>query len=59
LGISILWWPYPPHYRAAFAFSDILYPLRLPLSLRSGYHSPDGVGLIGLTQLTAVEMRSG
>ena len=50
LGISTLRWPYPSHYGdkkrrlAAFAFSDILYPLRLPLSLRSGYHSPDGCG---------------
>jgi hypothetical protein len=44
LGISTLRWPYPPHYRTAFAFSDILYPLRLPLSLRSGYHSPNGCG---------------
>jgi hypothetical protein len=44
LGISTLRWPYPPHYRTAFAFSDILYSLRLPLPLRSGYHSPDGCG---------------
>ena len=44
LGISTLRWPYPLHYRTAFAFSDILYPLRLPPSLRSGYHSPVGGG---------------
>ena len=30
--------PYPSHYRAAFAFSNLLCPLRHPLSLRSGYH---------------------
>ena len=39
LGISTIRWPYPPHYRTAFAFSDLLYPLHLPFSLRSGYHS--------------------
>jgi hypothetical protein len=43
-------WPYPPHYGdkkrrlTAFAFSDILYPLRHPLPLRSGYHSPAECG---------------
>jgi len=30
--------PYPPYYRAAFAFSVISYPLPHPPSLRSGYH---------------------
>src|SRR4029453_8931106 len=30
--------PYPPYYRAAFAFSVISYPLLHPPSLRSGYH---------------------
>ena len=30
--------PYPSHYRAAFAFSVLLYPLRRPPSLRLGYH---------------------
>ena len=30
--------PYPPCYRAAFAFSVISYPLLHPPSLRSGYH---------------------
>ena len=65
LGISTSWWPYPPHYRTAFAFSVILYPLRLPLSLRSGYHSPVGGGAHRAydgcfsSALTAVEMRSG
>jgi hypothetical protein len=30
--------PYPPYYRAAFAFSIISYPLLHPPSLRLGYH---------------------
>ena len=30
--------PYPPHYRAAFASSDLFYPLLRPPSLQSGYH---------------------
>jgi hypothetical protein len=41
--------PYPAHYRLAFAFSGLLYPLHLSLSLRSGYHP--SVECIGLTQL--------
>jgi len=43
----------------AFAFSDILYPLRLPFPCGQDTTPLSGVGLIGLTQLTAVEMRSG
>src|SRR5689334_21683491 len=36
--------PYPPHYRAAFASSDIVYPLSHLLPLRSGYHRGGGRG---------------
>ncbi|MHA1611089.1 MAG: hypothetical protein ACTSYU_03470, partial [Promethearchaeota archaeon] len=32
------WWPYPPDYKAAFAFSCILCPPNYPPPLRSGYH---------------------
>ena len=38
MGISAFWQPYPIHYRLAFAFSDILYPLHRPLPLQPGYH---------------------
>ena len=31
------WRPYPDDYRRAFAYSGILYPLRLPPHLRLGY----------------------
>src|SRR5215210_4188636 len=42
--VSPLSRPYPPHYRAAFASSDIVYPpSRLP-PLRSGYHRGGGRG---------------
>jgi hypothetical protein len=38
--------PYPSHYRMAFAFSAILYPLRRFHSLRLEYrHSAERVGL--------------
>jgi len=38
--------PYPPDYRAAFAFSVLLYPLRRPRPLRFGYHTKwDTTGL--------------
>ena len=47
--------PYPSHYRMAFAFSGLLYPLRLPPSLRLGYHQR--VGRVGLTQLTSGKQR--
>src|SRR5262245_31926456 len=30
--------PYPPYYRAAFAFSVLFYPLLRPPALRSEYH---------------------
>jgi len=65
LGISTLWWPYPPDYRTAFAFSDIPYLLCLPPPLQSGYYSSTECGHIGLTYgcrlsaLTAAEMHSG
>src|SRR5262249_53227119 len=36
--VSPRWRPYPPRYRAAFASSDLVYPLLRPPSLRSGYH---------------------
>ncbi len=36
--------PIRPITGRPFAFSDILYPLCLPLSLRSGYHSSVGCG---------------
>src|SRR5205823_5691121 len=32
--------PYPTHYRPAFAFSWLLYPLGVDLSLRSGRSAP-------------------
>jgi hypothetical protein len=48
--------PYPVYYKPAFAFSDILYPLRHLLSLRSGYHL--SMGSIGLTQLMVKEKRT-
>ena len=47
--------PYPSHYRMAFAFSGLLYPLSLPPSLRLGYHPR--VGRVGLTQLTSGKQR--
>ena len=40
---------YPLGYRPAFASSNLLYPLHLPHSLRSGYHL--SVEHIGLTRL--------
>ena len=49
--------PYPTHYRPAFAFSGILYPLTRPPSSRSGYHL--AVGIVGLTQLIGIETRRG
>ena len=47
--------PYPSHYRMAFAFSGLLSPLRLPPSLRLGYH--ESVGRVGLPQLTSGKPR--
>jgi hypothetical protein len=47
--------PYPTHYRLAFAFSDFLYPLSRPPSLRLGYHRV--VGPVGFTQLTSEKMQ--
>jgi len=48
LGISTSRWPYPPHYRAAFAFSTFLYPLpyqrplrfAFPMGGQRAYHVP-------------------
>ena len=42
--VSLLTQPYPPDYRAAFASSDIVYPLSRLLPLRSGYHRGGGRG---------------
>ena len=39
--------PYPTHYRLAFAFSGILYPLAYRLPLRVAFHSE--VETVGLT----------
>ena len=52
--------PYRPHYKTAFAFSVLPYPLCHPRPLRFGYHVvPNAeVGHNGLTQLTAVELRA-
>ncbi len=36
--------PYPPHYRAAFAFSGLLYPLSPPHRLRFGYRHAGWLG---------------
>jgi hypothetical protein len=46
--------PSPSHYRRAFAFSDFLYPLSRPPSLRLGYHR---VVPVGFTQLTSEKRR--
>src|SRR5215210_2545761 len=43
--VSPLVRPYPPDYRAAFAFSDLVYPRPLPPSLRLGYHFWEAWGL--------------
>lgn len=48
--------PYPPYYRATFAFSGIFYPLRRPPPLRLGYRGV--TGRMGLTQLTTEEVRA-
>ncbi len=38
--------PYRPHYKTAFAFSILLYPLRRPRPLQFGYHAKwDTTGL--------------
>src|SRR3954468_4864403 len=42
--VSPLSRPYPPRYRAAFACSDIVYPLSHLPPLRSGYHRCGGRG---------------
>ena len=48
--------PYPPHYRAAFAFSGFLLPPMSSPPSRSGYRLP--AGQVGLTQLFRPKMRS-
>src|SRR3954447_8854238 len=51
--VSPLSRPYPPHYRAAFASSDTVYPpSRLP-PLRSGYHRGGGRGAAHVGQVVA------
>src|SRR3954447_461712 len=60
--VSLLAQPCPPGYRAAFAFSDIIYPPSRPPTLRSGYHrgggrraypvvAEEGWGAVGLEPL--------
>ena len=41
--------PYPPHYREAFAFSIILYPLQQQITLRSSLSARQARRRIGLT----------
>jgi len=41
--------PYPPHYRTAFAFSIILYPLRQQITLRSPLSAILAGRRVGLT----------
>ncbi len=43
--------PYPPYYRATFAFSGIFYPLRHPPSLRLGYRLRGARGAYPVNQL--------
>jgi len=37
--------PYPPHYKAAFAFSTILYPQSHRLTLRLAFPKGEDYGL--------------
>jgi hypothetical protein len=48
------WRPYPGDYSRAFASSGILYPLRHPRSLRSGYQGL-ALGRVGLTTFRSID----
>lgn len=48
--------PYPRDYRAAFAFSGVLYPLDRPPASRSGYRP--AAGSVGLPQLIRSKLRA-